>query len=400
MASPYSAWTDSFSCLYPSLSRSARFSEGGLPSADPTETDADANASANAQPVTSSKNVSDFVVSDVYTTHPQPSTTGMARKRHYSQQAAPLAPPPRPVQHDDPSSHTAHAHNAPDFACNVAEHCHFSPPCDKPDCDESTICFDHNAHDYLPCNNHLTWCQERSKCDDVYACEGDACNLDFDCLFPCPDICDEADCHQPQHAQGCNTICATVACSDPQCNEGVLYCCLSDICPHKAHTDCHQPCPPNCQISHTHCNAPIPPACLQPCSAVDAPSLPACLQPCNLTSHTPCPASLPDNMSTSTISTPHTDLSDSLQTPTNLHFQSLVEAAATQAMLSASNPGLWGDYPSFDDKYVHYIVPPRLMTDQLANASTASHLSANVGGSMANRLSRSSTNRMSWIKPL
>lgn len=49
-----------------------------------------------------------------------------------------------------------------------------------------------------------------------------------------------------------------------------------------------------------------------------------------------------DNTSASGMSTPHTtDLSDSLQTPETIPFQSLVEAAATQALFNAANSSAW-----------------------------------------------------------
>lgn len=311
MASPYSTWADSLSYHHPYLSQSASVSDNSsLPSA--------------AQPFTTSKNVS--------YSRPEPAQEtlhhDMAKKRRPSQHRGP-APAAGAVAG---AGAVRSAHDMKDFACSAiipAEHCHISPPCDKPDCDEATICFDHDAHDFFPCNNDLSWWQEHSKCDVNFACAGDACDLDFDCnLFSCPETC-----HQAQHAQGCNTACATVACSDPQCDEGVLYCCLSDVCPHKTHVDCHPPCPQDCEQAHTHCVAPL--------------AVP-CHPPCNVSSNSSSTLSLPDTVSTSTISTPQTDPSDSLQTPTNLHFQSLVEAATAQASLAIPGSDAWDMSSQYD----------------------------------------------------
>ena len=321
MTSPYSAWADSLAYLHPYLSQSAPVSDSSrLPSADPT----------GVQPFTTSKNVSYFVPS-AQETPPQQQhrlAAEMARKRHFAQ-PAPVAA--LPLAHNI-GPHGDYGHDVQDFACNVAaEHCHFSPPCDKPDCDEATICFDHDAHDGTSCINDVPCCQEHAKCDDAFACVDDACDFDFDCAFlSCPETCPEA-----QHAQGCNTPCATVACSDPQCSQGVLHCCLSDICPHKPHTDCHPPCPQDCQQAHTHCVAP---------------STVPCHPPCNNGSDTSCTVSFQDSMSTSTISTPHTDPSDSLCSPTSLQFQSLVEAASNQAFLVVPGSNTW-EIPSQYNRY-------------------------------------------------
>lgn len=320
MASPYSAWADSLTFAHSAFLNTLPISDISLPSADPT----------GGQPFTTSKNVS---FPEQETPHPLPRAAAMAKKRHFSQHPS-LAPATRLID----MQHAANSHNQPEVPCNIGEHCHFSPACDRPDCDESTKCFDHAAHDIYPCNNDLSWCQDHFKCDDVFACEGEACNFDFgDCNFlACPEVCDEVDCHQPQHSQDCkgSSACPTVACGDPQCNEPVLYCCLSDICPHKSHADCHQPCLPDCGEPHNHCTTSLPSPCHPPCrSSGDA----------------SCPPPLQDNMSISTISTPQTDLSDNLQTPTSLHFQSLVEAATTQAFLNAPGNNGW-DMPSFNDR--------------------------------------------------
>lgn len=334
MNSSYSAWADGLNYTHAYHLEGSSATNSRLPSADPTD----------AQPFTTSKNVSYLSSMPLPMPMPlsgtldqdHPPNPDMARKRQrlpHPHQAVPSSNAAHGATHG-----TAQAHAGQDFACPAAavEHCHFSPPCDKPDCDEATICFDHNAHDFFPCNNDLSWCRENLACDDVFAC-GDACDFDFDCSgFPCPETCHESECHIPQHAQDCNTACATVACSDPQCNEGVLYCCLSDICPHKTHSDCQPPCAQDCSQPHAHHIA--PPAV-------------ACHQPCNNGTDTLCALSVQDSLSASTISTPHTDLSESLHTPTSLQFQTLVEAAATQALLNNSEGNEWG-FSSNTDRYV------------------------------------------------
>lgn len=313
MALPYHAWADIVTFAHPSFAESACFSDASLPSADPTD----------AQPFRGTKNVSYYPEYGVQqANHEYPPDTGMAKKRLYSQNAALV---PRSDLQDMTASHGGHGQLVQDFACNAAEHCHFSPPCDKADCDESTICFDHDAHDYLSCFHN----------PGALPCAVDECNFDFDCdLVPCPEACNEADCYQQQHAQGCiDAACTTVHCSDAQCSEGVLTCCMSDICPHKVPTDCRQPCAEDCQQFHTHCHAPLPRACYEPCNANGKPS---------------CPPRFPDSISTSSISTPTTDFSDASQTPFNLPFQSLVEAATIQAFDTDNG---WGPTLPLNDGY-------------------------------------------------
>lgn len=365
------AWADSFDSYYlpGSDSKSAFLSDGGLPSAGPTN--------AQEQPFTASKNVSHqhpFGFPTSY--HDQSPPPGMARKRHYSQHAAPAPLPlPLPLPLSNSSCDWSHAHNVPmqDFACNIAaEHCHLSPPCDKPDCNESPTCYDHDVHDRLHCNLDPLLCQDQYKCDDIFQCEEHDCSLDFDCNFTaCPDICEEAECHQQEHSQHCNAgdvACHTVPCSDPQCNETNLYCCMSDICPHIAHPQCDASLPSDCQAPHIHCNTSLPSECqtshahcntslVSDCHAFHThrtgPLPYDCLQPCN--AEVPYAVPSRDTMSASTVSTPHTHLSESLQS-FNDPLQYLVNIAANQPFLNVPTGNPWAEYTALDDRYCY---PPK-----------------------------------------
>lgn len=245
------------------------------------------------QPLTTSRNISNY-------THP---TQGLAHSSHGNMKHQPNMvqpfPDPAASQVQFQTNIDIHSHNFQDHACSTAEHCHVSPPCDKEDCDEAAICYDHHS---LACIDS-SYCNDPFHCNDTFACHDATCPVDLACDSICADICDPITCPQ-EHSQHCDTSCESVPCSDPECHEETLYCCLSDICPHKPHADCNDPCLPNCHTSH-------PP------------------YPCHGPVHPSCGPFLHESSSQSTLSTPQTSPADSLPTPTgsNFQLQTLLEVA-------------------------------------------------------------------------
>ncbi|THX47426.1 hypothetical protein D6D06_09630 [Aureobasidium pullulans] len=284
---PY-AWTDSFSGMYPSLST--------LFGVDAGRNEARDSPTTFRQPHRGAENVSATPFHHHAVDH-------MARQQH---------PPPGPSLLSSASAEGSATSKGLAYApasANMAgpEHgggCFLSAPCDKPDCDEATICYDYS----LPHYADLHCAQDAFNCPEAFDCGETNCNAaDW--------LCTDLNCHEPgcdqEHARECTPACAaaTVSCSDPTCNEDHLYCCLSDVCPrpHPPGTECPQP---QCHDQH------IPTTICHPGPAV------ACTQPYGYKASSTA-ATSQDTMSTSTISTPTTD---SIPTPDN--FLSLIEAAS------------------------------------------------------------------------
>jgi hypothetical protein len=205
--------------------------------------------------------------------------------------------PPRPMS----SSASAYPPSTKTTAGPDHGTCFLSAPCDKPDCDEATICYDYS----LPHYADIHCSQDAFSCPETFDCAETSCHAaDW--------VCTETDCHEPVSRE-CTPACAaaTVPCSDPTCSDDHLYCCLSDVCPrpHPPGTECPQPL---CHDQHTHAATTI---------CHPGPAL-ACTQPYGYKVSSIANTSQ-DAMSISTISTPTTD---SIPTPDN--FQSLIEAAS------------------------------------------------------------------------
>ncbi|GAB7348566.1 hypothetical protein MBLNU459_g6956t1 [Dothideomycetes sp. NU459] len=322
MAGPDYVWADSFPDFH--VATAMQMQNMAPPGAH--------MAAADAQPFTSSRNVSSALYHAPQPAHgparaPHGSGlgTGSAAMKHHQ--------PPAQTQTQTPFTNSAaaqlqfhsaidiHAHNFQDYACSTAEHCHVSPPCDRDDCDEAAICYDHHS---LGCMDSA-YCNDPFHCDDTFACHDATCPVDLACDAICAGICDPTGCLQ-EHSQHCDTSCASVPCSDPECHEETLYCCLSDICPHKAHSDCHDSC-----LSHP-------------------PHLPHSLHVCHDPAHSSAATlSLHDNSSQSTLSTPQTSPADSVPTPTATGFQlqTLLEAAH-KTFLSPNSARDWQSIRSDD----------------------------------------------------
>ncbi|CAD0113366.1 unnamed protein product [Aureobasidium uvarum] len=278
---PY-AWTECLSGMYPSWSHSLSASGAGNEAReDPTHN------KFRQQPFTPAENVSSL---------------GLFHHHAVDHMARQQLPPPGPV------SSSASAASLAKSQMPGSEHatCFLSAPCDKPDCDEATICYDYS----LPHYADIHCSQDAFNCPETFDCAETSCHAaDW--------VCTDLDCHEPgcdqEHARGCSPACAATAvpCSDPTCSDDHLYCCLSDVCPrpHPPGTECPQPL---CHDQHVHpattiCHSGPAVACTQP-YGYKVPSTATASQ---------------DTMSISTISTPTTD---SVPTPDN--FQSLIEAAS------------------------------------------------------------------------
>ncbi|KAI5275786.1 hypothetical protein E4T47_01347 [Aureobasidium subglaciale] len=289
---PY-AWADSYGGMYPSLEQCLGVDACGNEARDPT-------VFRQQQPFRSAENVS---------ATPKPSFHHHAVDHMARQQ------PPGPLLSSSASaSEGPLCAPAPAMAASDQAAC-FLSPCDKPDCDEATICYDYS----LPHYADLHCSQDALSCTEAFDCAETNCNA-------AEWLCTDLNCHEPgcdqEHARECTPACAaaaTVSCSDPTCSEDHLYCCLSDVCPrpHPPGTECPQP----CHDQH------IPSTVCHPGPAVN------CTQPYGYKIPSTIATASQDTMSTSTISTPTTD---SIPTPDN--FQSLIEAASLMPHLGYSFP--------------------------------------------------------------
>ncbi|KAI5207419.1 hypothetical protein E4T39_01902 [Aureobasidium subglaciale] len=287
---PY-AWTDSYGGMYPSLEQCFGVDACGNEARDPT-------VFRQQQPFRSAENVS---------ATPKPSFHHHAVDHMARQQ------PPGPLLSSSVLASKGPVYTpAPAMAGSDQAAC-FLSPCDKPDCDEATICYDYS----LPHYGDLHCSQDALSCTEAFDCAETNCNAaDW--------LCTDSNCHEPgcdqEHARECTPACAaaaTVSCSDPTCSEDHLYCCLSDVCPrpHPLGTECPQPC------HDQHISSTV----YHPGPAV------ACTQPYGYKIPSTTATASQDTMSTSTISTPTTD---SIPTPDN--FQSLIEAASLMPHLGYS----------------------------------------------------------------
>ncbi|KAI5252018.1 hypothetical protein E4T42_03883 [Aureobasidium subglaciale] len=297
---PY-AWADSYGGMYPSLEQCLGVDPCGNEARDPT-------VFRQQQPFRSAENVS---------ATPKPSFHHHAVDHMARQQ------PPGPLLSSSASASKGPVYApapapAPAMAASDQAAC-FLSPCDKPDCDEATICYDYS----LPHYGDLHCSQDALSCTEAFDCAETNCNA-------AEWLCTDLNCHEPgcdqEHARECTPACAaaaaaaaTVSCSDPTCSEDHLYCCLSDVCPrpHPPGTECPQP----CHDQH------IPSTVCHPGPAVN------CTQPYGYKIPSTIATASQDTMSTSTISTPTTD---SIPTPDN--FQSLIEAASLMPHLGYSFP--------------------------------------------------------------
>jgi len=286
---PY-AWTESFSGMYPSLEHLFGAVDAGNEAREECPTH---NGKFRQQPFTPAENVS-TLESHRFHHH---AVDHMARQK---------VPPPGPLSSSASAPLSSFASSTKAMAGPDHGTCFLSAPCDKPDCDEATICYDYS----LPHYADIHCSQEAFSCPETFDCAETNCHAaDW--------VCTELDCHEPacdqEDTRECTPACAaaTVPCSDPTCSDDHLYCCLSDVCPrpHPPGTECPQPL---CHDQHTHAATTI----CHPGPAV------ACTQPYGYKVPSTATTSQ-DAMSTSTISTPTTD---SIPTPDN--FQSLIEAAA------------------------------------------------------------------------
>ncbi|KAH0377953.1 hypothetical protein KCU92_g8968, partial [Aureobasidium melanogenum] len=293
------AWTESLNAMYPSMEH--------LFGAEGAENEAREDPTHNKfrqQPFTPDENVSQRNRKAFH----HHAVDHMARQQ---------LPPPGPML----SSASAHgqmskgpANAAASSAMGGLDHgtCFLSAPCDKPDCDEATICYDYS----LPHYADLHCPQDAFNCTETFDCAETNCHAaDW--------VCTDLTCHEPgcdqEHTRECSPACAatTVPCSDPTCSDEHLYCCLSDVCPrpHPPGTVCPQA---PCHDQHIH-----------PATTICHPGpAAACIQPYGYKVPSTATASQ-DTMSTSTISTPTTD---SMPTPDN--FQSLIEAASLMPHVS------------------------------------------------------------------
>ncbi|KAI5209652.1 hypothetical protein E4T38_02310 [Aureobasidium subglaciale] len=302
MSHPPYAWADSYGGMYPSLEQCLGVDACGNEARDPT-------VFRQQQPFRSAENVS---------ATPKPSFHHHAVDHMARQQ------PPGPLLSSSASASKGPVYApapapAPAMAASDQAAC-FLSPCDKPDCDEATICYDYS----LPHYGDLHCSQDALSCTEAFDCAETNCNA-------AEWLCTDLNCHEPgcdqEHARECTPACAaaaaaaavTVSCSDPTCSEDHLYCCLSDVCPrpHPPGTECPQP----CHDQH------IPSTVCHPGPAVN------CTQPYGYKIPSTIATASQDTMSTSTISTPTTD---SIPTPDN--FQSLIEAASLMPHLGYSFP--------------------------------------------------------------
>lgn len=297
---------------------------------------------AHLQPFMSSRNVSPYLNTHTNPAHAlahAPYGTMKYQQPVAAQMPFPDSAPSQPQFHPNID---IHSHNFPEHPCSTAE-C-ISPPCDKEDCDEAAICYDHHS---LACIES-SYCNDPFHCDDTFACHDATCPVDLACDSICADACHPANCPQ-KHSQQCDALCDTVPCADPDCHEETLYCCLSDICPHKPHVDCHDPCLPNCHPPHP------PYACHHP-------------------GHQSCDPVLHETSSQSTLSTPQTSPADSLPTPvgSNLPFQTLLEVAHS----TFPRPSIGHDWQSYhvEEKYIttyNLLVQPILILLVAPNLGSA-----------------------------
>lgn len=166
---PY-AWTDSFSGMYPSLST--------LFGVDAGRNEARDSPTTFRQPHRGAENVSATPFHHHAVDH-------MARQQH---------PPPGPSLLSSASAEGSATSKGLAYApasANMAgpEHgggCFLSAPCDKPDCDEATICYDYS----LPHYADLHCAQDAFNCPEAFDCGETNCNAaDW--------LCTDLNCHEP-----------------------------------------------------------------------------------------------------------------------------------------------------------------------------------------------------------
>jgi hypothetical protein len=161
MSYPY-ALTESLSGMYASLSHLFDADGAGNEARDPT------HSKFRQQPFTPAENVS-----------PAKSFHHHAVDHMARQQII----PPGPL-----SSSASASTSLPTKAMTGSDHgtCFLSAPCDKPDCDEATICYDYSLPHYA--DIHCT--QDAFSCPETFDCAETNCHAaDW--------VCTELDCHEP-----------------------------------------------------------------------------------------------------------------------------------------------------------------------------------------------------------